>query len=115
MMEHTRGFYCGIERCCLISCGDYPGEGLSCFRIYQHSNSFGMYMVFSTDHQMKSPFHLSVFPVHRTSDIPMTSYLYRFISFLNNSSLPVAHSVQTSHVPNQIHPLISAVFPCYKV
>src|SRR5688572_469592 len=49
--------------------------------------------------QMKSPFGVSPFPVHRTSEIPIISYLNRFISFLSSSSLPAAHNVCTFHVP----------------
>ena len=53
---------------------------------------------FSSPDQMKSPFDVSPYSVHRSSEIPMISYLKRFISFLNSSSFPAAHRVCTFHV-----------------
>ena len=55
--------------------------------------------IFSSPDQMKSPAGVLPSPVQRTCEIPMISWLKRFISFLNSSSFPVAHRVCTFHVP----------------
>ena len=54
---------------------------------------------FSSPDQMKSPFDISPFPVYRTFEIPIMSYLKRFISFLRISSFPAAYRVCTFYVP----------------
>ena len=57
------------------------------------SNSTLLTSALSLPDQMKSPFDIPPSPVQRTSEIPMISYLNLLISYLSNSSFPVAPNV----------------------
>ncbi len=77
--------------------GLYPIDAfLACALSSKHTP---LLCVFSSPDQMKSPFVVSLFPVQCTSEIPIISYLKRFISFLSSSNFPAAHNVCTFHVP----------------
>ena len=72
--------------------GLYPiNDFLACV---PSSKPIPLVCLFSPPDQMRLPF-----PVQRTSEISLTSYLKRLISFLRSSNFSAPHSVCTFHVP----------------
>ena len=65
------------------------------------------------------------FPIQRTSEIRIMSYLKRFISFLSSCSFPAAHNVCTFHVRTvrmfltglslRVFPVVCLVLTCFPV